>query len=74
MTHDEVRLSSHPFNGQASCIELWNWGSLHRELAERHGVHRRTVRQALASAVPPPRKTLPATTLPTLSCIVTASL
>jgi transposase len=27
-----------------------------RELAERHGVHRRTVRQALESAVPPPRK------------------
>lgn len=27
-----------------------------RELAERHRVHRRTVRQALASAVPPPRK------------------
>lgn len=27
-----------------------------RELAERHGVHRRTVRQALASALPPPRK------------------
>ncbi|GAY08700.1 mobile element protein [Pseudonocardia sp. N23] len=27
-----------------------------RELAERHQVHRRTVRQALASAVPPPRK------------------
>ncbi|WP_431843626.1 IS21 family transposase [Calidifontibacter indicus] len=27
-----------------------------RELARRHGVHRRTVRQALASAVPPPRK------------------
>ncbi|WP_425957124.1 hypothetical protein [Xylanimonas sp. McL0601] len=27
-----------------------------RELAERHGVHRRTVRQALASATPPPRK------------------
>jgi hypothetical protein len=27
-----------------------------RELAERHGVHRRTVRQALDSAVPPPRK------------------
>ena len=24
-----------------------------RELANRHGVHRRTVRQALASAVPP---------------------
>jgi transposase len=28
-----------------------------RELARRHGVHRRTVRQALASAVPPARKT-----------------
>jgi ATP-dependent DNA ligase len=28
-----------------------------RQLAERHAVHRRTVRQALASAVPPPRKT-----------------
>ena len=27
-----------------------------RELAERHRVHRRTVREALASAVPPPRK------------------
>ena len=27
-----------------------------RELAERHGVHRRSVRQALESAVPPPRK------------------
>ena len=27
-----------------------------RELASRHGVHRRTVRQALASAEPPPRK------------------
>jgi transposase len=30
-----------------------------RELAERHGVHRRAVRQALESAVPPPRKTHP---------------
>ena len=30
-----------------------------RELAERHGVHRRTVRQALAAAVPPPRKAYP---------------
>ena len=30
-----------------------------RELAERHRVHRRTVRQALASAVPPPRKGYP---------------
>lgn len=28
-----------------------------RELAEKYHVHRRTVRQALASAVPPPRKT-----------------
>lgn len=28
-----------------------------RQLAERHKVHRRTVRQALASAIPPPRKT-----------------
>jgi len=27
-----------------------------RALAERHGVHRRTVRAALASAVPEPRK------------------
>jgi transposase len=27
-----------------------------RALAERHGVHRRTVRQALGSAVPPPRR------------------
>lgn len=28
-----------------------------RQLADKHHVHRRTVRQALASAVPPPRKT-----------------
>ncbi|QHA02277.1 GntR family transcriptional regulator [Streptomyces broussonetiae] len=27
-----------------------------RALAEKYGVHRRTVRQALLSAVPPPRK------------------
>jgi len=27
-----------------------------RELADRHHVHRRTVRQALAAAVPPARK------------------
>jgi DNA-binding transcriptional regulator YhcF (GntR family) len=27
-----------------------------RVLAEKHGVHRRTVRQAIASSVPPPRK------------------
>lgn len=30
-----------------------------RELADRHHVHRRTVRQALAAAVPPPRKVYP---------------
>jgi transposase len=30
-----------------------------RELARRHGVHRRAVRQALASAVPPPRASYP---------------
>jgi hypothetical protein len=30
-----------------------------RELADRHHVHRRTVRQALANAVPPPRKAYP---------------
>src|SRR5215510_13959208 len=34
-------------------------GSSIRELAVRHRVHRRTVRQALASAVPPPRKAYP---------------
>lgn len=39
-----------------------------RALADRHGVHRRTVRQALASAVPPPRKT------PTRSSPVTGPL
>lgn len=36
-----------------------------RELADKHHVHRRTVRQALASAVPPTRKT-PARTSPRL--------
>jgi transposase len=35
----------------------WRAGGISiRELAVRHQVHRRTVRQALASAVPPPRK------------------
>ena len=34
-------------------------GSSIRELADRHHVHRRTVRQALASAVPPSRKAYP---------------
>jgi len=37
-----------------------------RELAERHGVHRRTVRQALASALPPPRKAYPARPRPAI--------
>ena len=37
-----------------------------RELAAKHHVHRRTVRQALASAVPPPRKT-PARSSPRLA-------
>jgi transposase len=37
-----------------------------RELAERHGVHRRTVRQALASAVPPPRKSYPSRPRPAI--------
>ncbi len=32
-----------------------------RELARKHKVHRRVVRQALASAVPPPRKETPRT-------------
>jgi transposase len=34
-------------------------GTSIRELADRHHVHRRTVRQALESAVPPPRKSYP---------------
>ncbi len=37
-----------------------------RELAVRHGVHRRTVRQALASAVPPPRQVYPARARPAI--------
>jgi transposase len=41
-------------------------GSSIRELADRYRVHRRTVRQALASAIPPPRKT-PARTSPRLA-------
>ena len=42
-----------------------------RELADRYHVHRRTVRQALASAVPPPRKT-PARMSPRLEPFKTA--
>jgi transposase len=41
-------------------------GASIRELADRYHVHRRTVRQALAGAVPPPRKT-PARTSPRLA-------
>jgi transposase len=37
-----------------------------RELAERHRVHRRTVRQALASALPPPRKQYPSRARPAI--------
>src|SRR6266516_165461 len=42
-----------------------------RELAERHGVHRRTVRQALAAASPPPRKTYPPRRRPAIDPYVT---
>src|SRR6516162_5086567 len=41
-------------------------GSSIRELAVRHHVHRRTVRQALASAVPPPRRAYPPRLRPAL--------
>ncbi len=37
-----------------------------RELADRHGTHRRTVRQALEDAVPPPRKAYPARPCPAI--------
>lgn len=37
-----------------------------RELADRHQVHRRTVRQALESALPPERKTYPARRCPAI--------
>ena len=37
-----------------------------RELADRHRVHRRTVRQALDSAVPPPRKAYPSRPRPAI--------
>lgn len=37
-----------------------------RELADRHGVHRRTVRQALAGAIPPPRKAYPRRSRPAI--------
>ena len=45
----------------------WRAGEVSiRELAVRHHVHRRTVRQALASAVPPPRKAYPPRPRPAL--------
>jgi transposase len=42
-----------------------------RELADRHGTHRRTVRQALADAVPPPRKAYPERPRPAIDEYVT---
>lgn len=42
-----------------------------RELADRHGVHRRTVRQALAAAVPPPRRVYPVRPRPAIDRWVT---
>ena len=42
-----------------------------RELADRHRVHRRTVRQALAAAVPPPRKVYPVRRRPALDAWAT---
>lgn len=42
-----------------------------RELADRHGTHRRTVRQALDDAVPPPRKAYPARPHPAIDPWVT---
>ena len=47
-----------------------------RELAARHGVHRRTVRQALASPIPPPRKprSFPAPRLDAVKPVIDAML
>ncbi|WP_240761091.1 IS21 family transposase [Mycolicibacterium sp. CR10] len=42
-----------------------------RELADRHGTHRRTVRQALEAAVPPPRKAYPVRPRPAIDEWVT---
>lgn len=41
-----------------------------RELADRHHVHRRTVRQALTNAVPPPRKAYPRRPRPAIEAYV----
>src|SRR5258708_36076913 len=43
-----------------------------RELADRHGTHRRTVRQALDDAVPPPRKVYPVRPRPAIDEWATA--
>jgi hypothetical protein len=47
-----------------------------RQLADRHRVHRRTVRRALESAVPPPRKprVLPAPVLDPVKPLIDAML
>ena len=37
-----------------------------RELARRHKVHRRAVRQALAAAIPPPRKPVESRAMPAI--------
>jgi lambda repressor-like predicted transcriptional regulator len=47
------------------CRDRQQEGLSIRELSRRHRVHRRTVREALASPIPPPRKT-PARTAPAL--------
>lgn len=41
-----------------------------RELADKHHVHRRTVREALASAIPPPRKAYPRRQRPAIDAYV----
>jgi transposase len=49
----------------------WRAGEVSiRELAVRHHAHRRTVRQALGSAVPPPRKTYPSRPRPAIDLYV----
>jgi hypothetical protein len=45
-------------------------GTSIRELADRHRVHRRTVRQALALAMPPPRKPYPQRPRPAIDAYV----
>ena len=42
-----------------------------RELARKHGVHRRAVRQALESPLPPPRKKPAGRQAPVLGSITT---